>query len=63
MPVYLRTAGYKIYFWSNGSFQIAHNKSNISQKELNRIFTAMESYYFNFLDFWKSYFNEIKFYN
>lgn len=89
MPVYLRTSGYKVYFWSNkkdepvhfhitkgnpsendtkiwvlsnGSFQIAHNKGNISQKDLTRIFNVMESYYLNFLDFWKSYFSTIKFY-
>ena len=90
MPVYLRTAGYKIYFWSNeinepihfhvtkgnpsendtkiwllsnGSFQLSHNKGNIPQKDLSRIFAVMESYYFSFIDFWKSYFGEIKFYS
>ncbi|MBQ0050478.1 MAG: DUF4160 domain-containing protein [Treponema sp.] len=86
----MRTAGYKIYIWSNekdepvhfhvtkgdpsendskiwvlsnGSFQLAHNKGCIPQKDLTRIFTAMESYYLNFLEFWKNYFGEIKFYS
>ena len=90
MPVYLRTCGYKIYFWSdesgepihfhvtkgnpgeddtkiwvlqNESFKLAHNKGKIPKKDLSRIFSAMQSYYFDFLHFWKSYHHEeIKFY-
>ena len=79
MPVFLRSSGYKIYFWSNekgepgendtkvwvlsnGSFQLAHNKGNVPSKDLSRIFAAMESYYFGFLDFWKTYFDDLKFY-
>lgn len=91
MPIYIRTLGYKVYFWSNennepihfhitkgnpsendtkvwvlsnGSFKIAHNKSQISSKDLSRIFSAMQSYYFDFLNFWKTYHNsDIRFYN
>ncbi|WP_294429467.1 DUF4160 domain-containing protein [uncultured Treponema sp.] len=91
MPEYLRTAGYKIYFWSNetdepihfhatkgnpskndtkvwvlanGSFKLAHNKGQIPEKDLSRIFSAMQGYYFDFLNFWKSYFHtEIKFHD
>lgn len=90
MPVFLRSSGYKIYFWSNekgepihfhitkgepgdndtkiwvlsnGSFQLAHNKGNVPNKDLSRIFAAMESYYFPFLDFWKTYFGDLKFYS
>ena len=90
MPVYLRTSGYKIYFWSNengepihfhatkgdpdkndskfwvlsnGSFKLAHNKGKISEKDLSRIFSAMQNYYADFINFWKTYHNqEVKFY-
>lgn len=90
MPVYLRTLGYKIYFWSNekdepihfhitkgdpsendtkiwvlsnGSFKLAHNKGKISKIDLSRIFSIMQSYYYDYLAFWKTYFtDEIKFY-
>ena len=90
MPVYLRTSGYKIYFWSNekdepihfhatkgnpsendtkiwvlsnGSFKLAHNKGKIPEKDLSRIFSAMQNYYSDFIAFWKTYNNnEIKFY-
>lgn len=79
MPVFLRSSGYKIYFWSNekgetgendtkiwvlsnGSFKVAHNKGNVPSKDLYRIFAAMESYHFSFLEFWKTYFGELKFY-
>lgn len=84
MPIYIRTLGYKIYFWSNennepihfhitkgnpakndtkiwvlsnGAFKIAHNKNQIPSKDLSRIFSAMQSYYFDFLNFWKNYYN------
>lgn len=89
MPVFIRTAGYKIYFWSNekdepvhfhitkgnpsandtkcwvlsnGSFGLAHNKANIPQKDLTKIMTIMQPYYFEFIDLWKNYFGEVKFY-
>ncbi|MBO6219448.1 MAG: DUF4160 domain-containing protein [Treponema sp.] len=90
MPVYLRTGGYKIYFWSNengepihfhvtkgnpgkddtkiwalsnGSFKLAHNKGKIPEKDLSRIFSAMQNYYLDFISFWKTYHHdELKFY-
>lgn len=53
----------KIWVLSNGSFEIAHNKSKIPTKDLTRIFSMMQSYYFDFINFWKSYFSsEVKFY-
>lgn len=54
----------KIWVLSNGSFQIAHNKGRISEKDLARILSAMQVYYFDFINFWKTYFNneEIKFF-
>lgn len=91
MPVYLRTVGYKVYFWSNekdepihfhvtkgdpnendtkiwvlsnGSFKLAHNKGKIPKKDLSRILSVVQNFYFDFIDFWKSYFSEnIKFYS
>lgn len=91
MPVYLRTVGYKVYFWSNekdepihfhvtkgdpnendtkiwvlsnGSFKLAHNKGKIPEKDLSRILSVVQNFYFDFIDFWKSYFNEtVKFYS
>ena len=90
MPVYLRTSGYKIYFWSNekgepihfhatkgdpdkndskfwvlsnGSFKLAHNKGKIPEKDLSRIVSAMQNYYSDYINFWKTYHNqEVKFY-
>ena len=90
MPVYLRTVGYKVYFWSNekdepihfhvtkgdpnendtkiwvlsnGSFKLAHNKGKIPEKDLSRILSVVQNFYFDFIDFWKSYFSEnVKFY-
>ena len=85
MPVYLRTSGYKIYFWSNeknepihfhvtkgqphkddtkiwvlsnGSFKLANNKGRIPEKDLSRIFSAMQNYYFDFINFWQTYHSE-----
>ena len=90
MPVYLRTGGYKIYFWSdengepihfhvtkgnpgkddtkiwtlsNGSFKLAHNKGKIPERDLSRIFSAMQNYYPDFISFWKTYHHDdLKFY-
>jgi len=90
MPVFLRTGGYKVYFWSNeinepihfhitkndpsendtkiwvlsnGSFQIAHNKSRIPEKDISRVFLVMQSFYMDFLRFWQQYYpGNIKFY-
>ena len=54
----------KIWVLSNGSFEIAHNKGKIPQSDLNRIFSVMSGYYFNYIDFWKTYLHceKIKFY-
>lgn len=90
MPIFLRTLGYKIYFWSNegnepihfhvtksdpspndtkiwilsdSTFLVAHNKGRIPEKDLSRIVFAMKSFYFDFINFWKAYFDsEVKFY-
>ena len=54
----------KIWLLSNGSLKIAHNKGKISEKDLSRIISTMQVYYFEFIDFWKKYFDdEVKFYN
>ncbi len=91
MPQFIRTAGYKIYFWSNekdepihfhatkgnpdkddtkfwilpnGAIKLAHNKGRIPEKDLSKIMTTMQFYYFDFIDFWKTYFGEpIKYYS
>ena len=52
----------KIWVLQNGSFKIAHNKGHIPQKDLSRIFSAMQFYYLEFIDFWKSYFGEVTYY-
>ena len=53
----------KIWLLSSGSFKVAHNKGKIPSKDLNRIFSVMEGYYFDFLNVWKTVFHtEIKFY-
>jgi len=90
MPVYLRTAGYKIYFWSNekqepihfhiaksdptendakvwvlsnGSFLVAQKQNKISEKDLSKIFSIMQSFYLDYISFWQSYFpRQVKFY-
>ncbi len=90
MPVFIRTNGYKIYFWSNennepihfhitkgdpsendtkvwilanGSFSLAHNNNKIPSKDLTRIFSVMQPFYFDFINLWKNYFNkEVVFY-
>ena len=53
----------KVWLLRNGSLKLAHNKSQISEKDLSKIFSIMQLYYFEFIDFWKSYFaNEVKYY-
>ena len=53
----------KIWLLSNGSLKIAHNKGHISERDLSKIFSAMQAYYFEFIDYWKSFFaGEVKFY-
>ena len=53
----------KIWVLSNGSLKLAHNKGRIPEKDLSRIFSAMQIYYFDFINFWKDYMGEeVKFY-
>ena len=53
----------KIWLLSNGSLKLAHNKSHIPEKDLSKIFFVMQTYYFDFIEYWKSFFNEeIRFY-
>ncbi|MBP5520259.1 MAG: hypothetical protein J6X84_06750 [Treponema sp.] len=44
----------KIWALKNGSFQIAHNKGCVPEKDLHRIFVVMQTFYFDFLLFWRS---------
>ena len=46
----------KVWLLKNGSFKVAHNKGQISEKDLSKIFSVMQAYYFEFVQFWKSYF-------
>ena len=52
----------KIWVLQNGSLKLAHNKGRIPEKDLSRIFSAMQFYYLDFSEFWKSYFGEVSFY-
>ncbi len=53
----------KVWLLKNGSFKVAHNKGQISEKDLSKIFSVMQAYYFEFVQFWKTYFDgEVKFY-
>ena len=53
----------KVWLLKNGSFKVAHNKGQISEKVLSKIFSVMQAYYFEFVQFWKTYFDgEVKFY-
>ena len=53
----------KIWVLSNGSFLLAHNNGRIPDKDLTKIFIAMQTYYSDFINFWKTYFSEpVKFY-
>lgn len=53
----------KFWLLQNGSIKLAHNKSHIPEKDLSKIMAAMQIYYFEFIEFWKSYFgNDVKFY-
>ncbi len=53
----------KVWVLANGSLKLAHNKGCIPEKDLSRIFTAMQFYYLDFITFWKSYFDgEVQFY-
>ena len=37
----------KVWVLANGSFEIPHNKGRIPEKDLSRILTAMQVYYFD----------------
>lgn len=53
----------KVWLLKNGSFMLSHNKNRIPEKDLAKIFSAMQVYYFEFIEFWKSYFDgDVKFY-
>ena len=53
----------KVWLLKNGSFKVAHNKGQIPEKDLSKIFSVMQAYYFEFVQFWKTYFDgEVKFY-
>ena len=53
----------KVWLLKNGSFKVAHNKGQISEKDFSKIFSVMQAYYFEFVQFWKTYFDgEVKFY-
>ncbi len=53
----------KIWLLKNGSLKLAHNKGQISEKDLSKIFSAMQAYYYEFIQFWKTYFSDdLKFY-
>ena len=49
MPQFIRAAGYKIYFWSN-------------ENDLSRIFSTMQIYYSEYIEFWKTYMGSVKYY-
>ena len=53
----------KIWVLPNGSLKLAHTKGRISENDLSRIFSIMQIYYFEFVNFWKSYFGNVTFYN
>ena len=53
----------KIWVLPNGSLKLAHNNGRISENDLSRIFSIMQIYYFEFVNFWKSYFGNVTFYN
>ena len=52
----------KVWVLQNGSLKLAHNKGRIPEKDLSRIFSAMQFYYLEFIEFWQSYFGEVVFY-
>ncbi len=47
----------------SGGLQMVHNKGKIPEKDLSRILTVMQVYYFDFINFYKNYpGTQIKFY-
>ena len=53
----------KVWLLENGSFKLAHNKGRIPEKDLSRIFSTMQIYYSEYIDFWKTYMGYVKFYH
>jgi hypothetical protein len=53
----------KIWLTQNGGFVVAHNKSKISQHELNTVLDFLSVHYFYICSEWKRFFKtDIKFY-
>ena len=52
----------KIWLLENGSFKLAHNKGRIPEKDLSRIFSTMQIYYSEYIEFWKTYMGNVKFF-
>ena len=53
----------KVWLLKNGSLRLAHNKGHIPEKDLSKIFSIMQTYYSEYVQFWKTYFEgEVKFY-
>lgn len=54
----------KIWLTRNGGFVVAHNKSQISQRDINMILDLLSVHFFYICSEWKKHFNtdEIKFY-
>ena len=52
----------KVWVLSDGSLSLCHNKSRIPTKDLNRIFSIMQSDIINFISYWKQYHGYVKFY-
>ena len=52
----------KIWLLENGSFKLAHNKGRIPEKDLSRIFSTMQVYFLEYVEFWKTYMGSVKYY-
>ena len=53
----------KVWLLENGSFKLAHNQGRIPEKDFSRIFSTMQIYYSEYIDFWKTYMGHAKFYH
>ena len=52
----------KVWLLENGSFKLAHNKGRIPEKDLSRIFSTMQVYFSEYVEFWKTYMGSVKYY-
>ena len=54
----------KIWITRNGKCILANNRSRIPEKDLNKLFSAIESNYFYIISEWKEFYgqNKVKFY-